>query len=326
MKLLDSIRTKAARLNKHIVLPEGKEERMIAAAEILIREEICQVTLLGETDALHNKATEKQVSLKNVQIIDPQQSDKLDYYASTLYELRKHKGLQLDEARAMVEQPLFFGDMMVRMDDASGSVAGAMSTTGDVIKAGIYCIGLKKDISVVSSTFLMIIPGWDRPFTYADAGVVPDPDPEQLADIAIASANTHYFLTGDTPVVAMLSFSTYGSASHPLVEKVQESIVLAKQKAPELEIDGELQADAAIIPEIGSQKAPKSSVAGKANVLIFPDLNAGNIAYKLTQRFARADAIGPLIQGLNKPAMDLSRGCSVNDIINVSAICCLLAK
>jgi phosphate acetyltransferase len=172
----------------------------------------------------------------------------------------------------------------------------------------------------------MIVPGWKKPFTFADAAVVPDPNPDQLASIAIASAQTHQKLTGDEPIVAMLSFSTYGSASHPMVDKVREATRLVKEKAPELKVDGELQVDAAIIPSIGEKKAPGSIVAGKANVLIFPDLNAGNIAYKLTQRLANAEAVGPVIQGLRKPANDLSRGCSVDDIVNVSAICCVLAE
>ena len=205
-------------------------------------------------------------------------------------------------------------------------VAGSIATTGDVLRAGILCIALAEGISVVSSIFLMIVPGRDKPLTYADGAVVPDPDPDQLASIAIASAQTHQRLTGDEPVVAMLSFSTYGSADHPRVDKVKEATRLVKERAPDLKVDGELQVDAAIVPSIGEKKAAGSPVAGHANVLIFPDLDAGNIAYKITQRLAGAEAIGPVIQGLRKPANDLSRGCSVDDIVNVVAICCLLAQ
>jgi len=324
MDLLEQIKQKASGLNKHIVLPEGTDLRMQKAAHHLSKEKLCRVTLLGEEDEIRKQASANQIYL-DVNILDPGRSDKLDAYAEDFYNLRKHKGVDLAEAFTCVAQPLYFAAMMVRNGDADGSVAGAVNTTGNVIKAGIYCIGLAEGTSVVSSTFLMIVPGWDRPFTYADCGVVPDPDPEQLADIAITSARTHQFLTGDDPVVAMLSFSTYNSASHQLVDKVKAATALAKKKAPDLNIDGELQVDAAIVPAIGSKKAPKSPVAGKANVLVFPNLDAGNIAYKLTQRMAGATAIGPLIQGLKKPAMDLSRGCDEKDIENVASICCLLS-
>jgi phosphate acetyltransferase len=222
-------------------------------------------------------------------------------------------------------KPLFFGAMMVREGRADGSMAGAINTTGDVLRAGIQCIGTAEGISIVSSTFLMIIPGWPVPLTYADAGVVPDPNADQLASIAISSANTHKKLTGDDPIVAMLSFSTYGSASHPRVDKVKEATRIVKERAPYLLVDGELQADAALIQSVGNKKAPGSPVAGKANVLIFPDLDSGNIAYKLTQRLAKAEALGPLVQGLKKPAMDLSRGCSVEDVMNVAAIASILS-
>jgi phosphate acetyltransferase len=242
------------------------------------------------------------------------------------YSLRKHKGITQEQADESLLKALFFGAMMVREGDADGSVAGANNTTADVLRAGIQCIGLAEGITVVSSTFLMLVPDWEKPLTFADCGVVPDPNPDQLASIAIASANTHQKLTGETPVVAMLSFSTYGSACHPKVDKVKEATRLVKERAPNLLADGELQGDSALVPSVGSKKAPGSLVAGKANVLIFPDLDAGNIGYKLTQRLAKAIALGPLIQGLKKPAMDLSRGCSAEDIMNVASICCVLSE
>jgi phosphate acetyltransferase len=326
MELLHRIRNKAKTRTKHIVLPEGEEERSIRAAFRLKSEGICHVTLLGDEDQIQSKSQMIDISIKGISVVSPKKSDDLALYYQDFYNLRRHKGISAEEAKKSIINPLYWGAMMVHRGDADGSVAGAVNTTGDVIKAAIHCIGLSQNITTVSSIFLMIIPGWDRAFSFADGAVVPDPDPDQLASIAIASAETHHKLTGEEPIVAMLSYSTHGSSDHPRVDKVREATHLVKERAPYLKVDGELQLDAAIIPSIGEKKSPGSPVDGKANVLVFPDLDAGNIGYKLTQRFARAEAVGPVIQGLRKPANDLSRGCSVDDIVNVAAICCLLAE
>ena len=324
--VLEHIIEKAKIKPKVIVLPEGEDERMIRAARLLVERNICAVTLLGDVNVIQKNATTGKISMEGISVINPRTSDRLQSYAKSFYDLRKHKGITQEQARESLLKSLFFGAMMVREGEADGSVAGANNTTADVLRAGIQCIGLAEGISVVSSTFLMLVPGWEKPLTFADCGVVPDPDPDQLASIAIASASTHQKLTGDIPVVAMLSFSTYGSACHAKVDKVKEATRLVKERAPNLLADGELQGDSALIPSVGSKKAPGSPVAGKANVLIFPDLDAGNICYKLTQRLAKANALGPLIQGLKKPAMDLSRGCSAEDIMNVASICCVLSE
>jgi phosphate acetyltransferase len=237
--------------------------------------------------------------------------------------LRKHKGITIEQAREIVVKDLFFGAMMVREGMADGSIAGSTASTGDVMRAGIQCVGMPEGISIVSSFFLMLFP--DKVFSFADCAVVPNPDSNQLADIAISTADNHRKLTDKEPFVAMLSFSTKGSAQHELIDKVIEATKVVKEKRPDLNADGEFQFDTAVIESIGKKKAPGSTVAGKANVMVFPDLNAGNIAYKIAQRLGGAEAIGPLVQGLNKPCFDLSRGCSVDDIVNTTAFAAVMS-
>ncbi len=325
MDFITSIRDKAKKSARTIVLPEGQEERMIEAAGIITTQKLAKVILIGRESEIQAKAKQLHIDLTRVEIRYPASDPKIAEYSDQYYQLRKNKGMDPKKASETMQNPLFYGAMLVRQDLAHGSVAGSINTTGDVLRAALHLIGLSPGISVVSGAFIMVIPGWEQVYTFADSAVVPDPTSEQLAAIARASARTHEKLTGEKPIVAMLSFSTKGSAEHPLVDKVREALRLVQAAEPTLQIDGELQLDAAILPEIGKRKAPNSNVAGRANVLIFPDLNAGNIGYKLVNRFAKADAIGPIVQGLNKPSNDLSRGCSVDDIVNVVCICALMA-
>lgn len=330
MKLSQLIREKAKKNPKIIVLPEGEEPRMINAAETVINEGFASLILLGIEENIKSKSRELGVDLSNkIQIINPKDSEKLKEYAESYYQLRKNKGVSLKEAYQLLENPLYFGALMVYNDDADGLVAGSINATGDVFRPALQTIKTAPGINIVSSSFVMVVP--DCPYgekgimIFADCALNPEPNAEQLADVAIASAATGKALVGFEPRVAMLSFSTKGSGKHPLVDKVIEATKIAKEKKPELLIDGELQADAALIPSIGERKAPNSKIAGKANVLIFPDLHSGNIAYKLIERLAKAEAIGPISQGMKKPVNDLSRGCSAEDIVNVVAITVLQA-
>ncbi|HUI10931.1 MAG TPA: phosphate acetyltransferase [Bacteroidota bacterium] len=317
-ELMSSIVAKAKSLKRTIVLPDATDERAIQAARILADKSIAQPVLIGKASLIQDQARKSGTALAGIRIIDPETSDRLSDFSHIYFNLRKAKGIEFTEAQKAVTHPLFFGAMMVREGMADGSVAGSLSTTGDVLRAGIQVIGLAPGITIVSSFFLMVFP--QQVYSFADCAVVPDPTPEQLADIGISTAENHRRLTGEQPRVAMLSFSTKGSASHPLVEKVQKATEIFRSKRPDIAMDGELQLDAAIVPRVGASKAPGSVIAGKANVLVFPDLNAGNIGYKLAQRLGGAEAIGPVVQGLKKPAFDLSRGCSVSDIVNVAAI------
>lgn len=330
MHPLDRIFKEAKDKPQRIVLPEATDERMIEAARQAVDDGVAEILLLGDLAAIQNAAAEKATSLDGITIIDRAAHPKNQEWAEAFAEKRKHKGMTVEKAAEILSDPLYFGAMMVSAGEADGMVAGAVNATGNVIRASLWFIGSQPGIKTVSSCFLMIVPdcdyGADGTICYGDCGVVPDPNAEQLADIAYSTAMSMEALTGVEPIVAMMSFSTYGSADHPLVDKVKEATKIAKEKFPELKLDGELQADAALIEAIGKRKAPDSAVAGKANTLIFPDLNAGNIAYKLTERLAKAEAYGPLLQGLALPVNDLSRGCCAKDIYTTIAITAVQAQ
>lgn len=330
MELMNKILEVAKSNRKRIVLPEGNEERTIIAAEQIQKQGFAYPILIGDEEAIKNRAMELDVDLSQVEIIDPEKSERLNSYIESFYELRKNKGMTMSKAEKIVRDPLYFGTMMVKMDDADGMVSGAIHTTGDLLRPGLQIIKTAPGVSVVSSFFIMMVPGSkygeEGMLLFSDCAVNPNPNEDQLAAIAIATAETAKKLCKIEPRVAMLSFSTMGSADHDLVSKVRVATEKAKEMRPDLLIDGELQLDAAIVDKVANQKAPNSKVAGKANVLIFPDLQSGNIGYKLVQRFANAEAIGPICQGFAKPINDLSRGCSSEDIVKVVAITAVQAQ
>jgi len=322
-KLMDEIKAKAAKLNKHIVLAEGEEERIIRAAEIISAKKIARLTLIGNPDVIKAKCPDAK--LDGVTIVDPATSPKTKEYAALLYELRKAKGMTLEQAEKLTLDCSYFSVLMIKAGDADGMVSGAVHSTGDTLRPALQIIKTAPGISTVSSCFIMCLPegskyGEKDVMVYGDCAVNIDPNEDQLADIAISTAESAVKIAGITPRVAMLSFSTKGSAKHDTVTKVQNATAKAHEKAPDLALDGELQLDAALVPTVAALKAPGSTVAGKANVLIFPDLEAGNIGYKLTQRLGGAEAIGPICQGLAAPVNDLSRGCVAEDVVGVVAV------
>lgn len=331
MDLIDRFKERAKKAPRVIVLPEGDEERILKAAEISAREGIAHPILLGEEATISKRASDLDVDLAGARVLNPQTSPDLERYAAFYCKIRKGKRVNERIAKRILRKNLYFGAMMVRMGDADGMVAGAVNLTASVIRASSLIIGLQGGISLPSSFFIMNVSGFaggeDGALIFADAAVNPDPTPSQLADIAISSARTAKTLLSWEPRVAMLSFSTKGSAFHPLTKRVVEATEIAKKKDPRLLIDGELQADAALIPEVAKRKVKgKSAVAGSANVLIFPDLNAANIAYKLVQYLGKAEAFGPLLQGFSKPVSDLSRGAKVEDIVGAIAMVCVEAQ
>ncbi|MFT4073517.1 MAG: phosphate acetyltransferase [Dysgonamonadaceae bacterium] len=325
MSLMEEIIERAKTNKQRIVLPEGTEERTIKAADLLLADGVADIILIGNPSEI--SALAEKFELKNIAkatIVDPIKNDKKDTYANLLFELRKAKGMTLEQAQKLAENPLYLGCLMIKNGDADGEIAGAQNTTGDVLRPALQIIKTAPGISVVSGAFIMFTKqkqyGKDGILLFADCAVTPNPTAEQLAQIAVASGHTAKALVNIEPQVAILSFSTKGSAKDPAVEKVIEATKLAQALRPDMKIDGELQADAALVASVAQKKAPESQVAGNANVLVFPNLEVGNIAYKLVQRLGDAEAVGPILQGMAAPVNDLSRGCSVEDIYKMVAI------
>jgi phosphate acetyltransferase len=325
MSLLAEIREKASKKGKTIVLPEGTEERTLMAIKGIVDQKIANPILLGNESEIKGLASKIGADITGAEILDPAKAPFFDDFVQAFYEMRKSKGVDLDKAKKTMLDPLFFASMMVKQGKADGEVAGAENTTGNVLRPALQIIKTAPGISSVSGAFIVIVPdcefGANGTFVFADCAVTIDPTAEELAAFAKASVATATDLCGiKDPRIGMLSFSTKGSASHAMVDKVTQATAIAREKYPELQIDGEFQFDAAIVPKVGASKAPGSDVAGQCNVLIFPDINSGNIGYKIAQRLGKAEAIGPILQGIAKPVNDLSRGCSVEDIVNVVAM------
>lgn len=325
MNFLDSLKHRVRKRNALVAFPDATDVRTLRAADIMISEGLIRPILIGSRQEIIRVASENEIQLDESIIITPSESSYLGEFAEEYYQLRKHKGITREQAQDEVRNPLTFAGMLLRNAECNAVVAGSLSTTGDVIRAGITTVGIQKGISTVSSFFAMILPD-DKVLWFSDCGVVPYPNPQQLCDIAYSSAMSYTLLTGDEPRVAFLSFSTKGSAEHESVLKVRSTFELFSSLYPNILADGELQADAALVESIAERKAKNSTIGGRANVLIFPNLDAGNIGYKLTERLAGAVALGPIIQGLAKPYCDLSRGCSVDDIVNVACISVLMSN
>ena len=323
---LESMLARAKADRQTIVLPEGDDERTLDAAEKILADDVADLVILGDADAIRASGR----ALDGARVVDPRTSDLREELAGTLYELRQRKGMTPEQALALMDDVLYFGVMMVKTGRADGMVAGACHATGDVLRPSLQILKTAPGVALVSSFFVMVVPdcdlGQDGTFLFSDCGLEVQPDAERLAHIAVNSAKSWETLIGTEPSVALLSHSTYGSAKNDDAAKVVEAAEIARELAPDFAIDGELQLDAAIVPSVGASKAPKSPVAGRANVLVFPDLDAGNIGYKLVQRLAKAEAYGPITQGIAAPVNDLSRGCSADDIVGVIAITCVQAQ
>ncbi|MCL1992581.1 MAG: phosphate acetyltransferase [Spirochaetes bacterium] len=332
MDFVNEMKAKAKAAQKKLVLPEGSEKRTIKAARIVIDEKLAaSVTLLGESSEIEKVAKSEGIPLSGIELVQPRSDGRFGHYAHAYYDLRKHKGMTEDQAKADIADPLRWGAMMLHLGEVDGFVAGAENTTGDVLRAGLTIVGMTPGLKTASSCFVMA--GLDPAFgikgsmIFADCAVMPDPNPEQLADIASSAAQSCRELLNQEPVVALLSFSTKGSASHELVTKVQTAVQILKDRKADFLFDGEVQADTALIPSVLDKKAPGSPLSGKiVNVMVFPDLSSGNIGYKLVQRLAKAEALGPFLQGFAKPVSDLSRGASVDDIVTTSAVTLARAK
>ena len=330
MSFIENIKQRAKQDIKTIILPEAEDKRVLEAASKVIAQGFAKVILLGNKAQIENNSKENNIDLTGVEIIDIPSSIKKQEYAQKLFELRQAKGMTQDEASKLIEEPIYYGMMMLKLGEADGLVSGAAHSTSNTLRPALQILKTAPNTKLVSAFFVMCVPnceyGEHGTFIYGDSGLVENPNADELSEIAISSAKSFENLVGSEPKVAMLSYSTYGSAKSELTEKVIEATKLVKEKNPDLLVDGELQVDAAIIPEVSKSKAPGSPLEGNANVLIFPDLNAGNIGYKLTQRLAKAEAYGPLCQGIAKPVNDLSRGCSADDIVGVVAITAVQAQ
>ena len=330
MSFIEAIKERAKQNIKTIILPESEDIRVLEATSKILKEGFAKIILIGNEAEIKERAKQNQIDIAGVKIIEPKTSNKYEEYVNTFYELRKAKGMTIDKAKELLLEPIYYGMMMIKQGDSDGLVSGACHSTANTLRPALQILKTAPGTKLVSAFFAMVVPnckyGDNGVFVFGDCGLVENPTSEELSEIAISSSKSFHQLTGKEPKVAMLSYSTHGSANSELTEKVVEATKLLKEKEPNLNCDGELQSDAAIVPEVGAFKAPGSSVAGNANTLIFPDLNSGNIGYKLVQRLAKAEAYGPLCQGIAKPVNDLSRGCNSDDIAGVVAITCVQAQ